>query len=158
MGVNEDLLQTHSDLARSYFDAQKAHLRSLADASDEPVSDSVKGSIDSIEATEYKPVETAFGGLFFMTIATAIESGGKTYNFHGLGGGLGFGAAVTWGAAWLNYPLTKLDGWSIRFEANLSVAAVNVQWWGMKGEYIGSFVGGGISLATGIFGGQGRID
>jgi hypothetical protein len=47
-----------------------------------------------------------------MTIDTTVDCGGKSYDFHGLGGGLGFGAAVSWGAAWLNFPLETLDGWT----------------------------------------------
>jgi hypothetical protein len=155
--LDEATLPLHSDLARLYFDAQKAHLRALAAAASEPVPGVVQNSIDSTQATEYKPVTTAFGGLFFMTIDTTIKSGGKSYDFSGLGGGLGFGASVSWGAAWLNYPLDVLDGWDFRFEANLGVTVVNVQWWGMQGEYIGSFVGAGVSIAAGIFGGKGSI-
>lgn len=154
--VDERMLALHSDLARLHSEATKARLRALTAATSEPVPDSVQSAIDA-EATEYKPVQTAFGGLFFMTIDTTIDYGGKSYDFHGLGGGLGFGAAVSWGAAWLNFPLETLDGWDFRFEANLGFSAVNVQWWGMGGEYIGSFVGAGISIAAGIFGGQGSI-
>ncbi|MCW3017793.1 MAG: hypothetical protein JWN10_101, partial [Solirubrobacterales bacterium] len=48
-------------------------------------------------------------------------------------------------------------GWLLRFEMNIAAQAVNINWWGMKGEVIGSFLGGGITLAAGIFGGQGSI-
>lgn len=154
--VDESTLALHSDLARLQLETTKARLRALSAAAGEPVPDSVQRSIDA-QATEYKPVQTAFGGLFFMTIDTTINSGGKSYDFHGLGGGLGFGASVSWGAAWLNYPLETLDGWDFRFEANLGAGAVNVWWWGMHGEYIGTFVGAGISIAAGVFGGQGSI-
>lgn len=48
-------------------------------------------------------------------------------------------------------------GREFRFEANIGASTVNVNWWGMSGEYIGSFAGGGISGGLGVAGGKGQI-
>lgn len=154
--IDERMRALHSDMARLQVEMTKARLRALSAATGEPVPDSVQRSI-AAESTEYQPVETTFGGLFFMVIDTTINYEGNSYAFKGMGGGLGFGAAVSWGAAWLNYPLETLDGWDFRFEANLGLSVVNINWWGMSGENIGSFVGAGIALAAGVFGGSGSI-
>ncbi len=156
--VDDAVIQAHSELAKAYFDAENARQAHLAAVTDELVPAGVTAAIKA-QATEYTPAQTAFAGVFFMTISTSFTdpSNGKQYTFSGLGGGLGGGDALTWGAAWLNFAPAQLDGQSFRFQANVAVAAVNVQWWGMDGSFWGSFVGAGIPAGLGIFGGQGSV-
>jgi hypothetical protein len=154
---DETLLAVHADLARLQFETQKAQLRAQVATATETVPEVVQKSIDSLEATEYKPVETELWGFLYMKVLTGIHYGNDLYGIEGRGGGLAAGYAHSWGAAWLNYPLETLDGWDFRFQANVGFTTTNVNWWGMHGEYIGSFVGAGVEIGLGVFGGSGTI-
>ena len=151
--VAEKVRERYSELARIELELQRERLRALVESADEPAPEGVRTTLAVDAPYKYTGVQTAFGGLFFMTVDTTIGA----YDLSGLGGGLGLGASVSWGTAWLNYTIESIAGWDFRFEMQLNPAVVNVNWWGMQGEHIGSFVGGGVSIASGIFGGKGSV-
>lgn len=91
------------------------------------------------------------GGAFQI-----VFPGGK--NFMGYFGGPVVGVGTTWGTAWLNYSIDQLRGWEARFWANLVPAGCQASLWGMNGEVIGTVAAGGIALAYGTGGGQGKFD
>ncbi|MYT33025.1 MULTISPECIES: hypothetical protein [unclassified Streptomyces] len=46
---------------------------------------------------------------------------------------------------------------ALRFEANIALAAPNIDWWGMSGERIGSYTSGGTGQGLNAVGGRGSI-
>lgn len=94
---------------------------------------------------------------FLYTIVNVTFPNNYNSHFFGEGGGFSFGASVTWGTAWLNYPIEQLIGRKARFELNYWAVATNINWWGMNGETIGSALGGGLGLGAGIVGGEGEF-
>jgi hypothetical protein len=104
--------------------------------------------------------DVATTGLLFG-VAVAMEFYSDNYKtrveqFVGGGGGVGTYTSISRGTSFFNYPLEQLLGWEARFEMNFAPLTVNVNLWGMHGETIGSFVGGGLS-GVGIYGGQGKF-
>jgi hypothetical protein len=115
----------------------------------------VKANQSLKDATFTYSLRLAFGGLLFIVLdSTFLVNGTEVADLNCLGGGLAVGASVVWGTAWLNTDVKTLIGQSGAIEAQLNVAATQVNYWA-GGTYVGSGVCGGISLAAGVFGGGG---
>jgi hypothetical protein len=110
--------------------------------------------------TQYKYfAEARFFGILYTVVEVRFYD--NNYNqiglFRGPAGGLSAILGTTWGTAYLNYRYDEIVGWDARFEANFVPYVTNINWWGLHGETIGSFIGGGLAAGYGIVGGQGTF-
>ncbi|MEV5506561.1 hypothetical protein [Streptomyces orinoci] len=155
----EQLADHYANLARVQFDLHNARGRldfgDAGEASEPQVAPAATLS-EASAPVRYDAHSSVFGFLGFAVV-TKISSS-PAISMHCGGGGLIAGGGDSWGSVWLNYPPEVLLGWKLRFEANMATAAVNINWWGMSGEYVGSYAGGGLSSGLGAAGGKGDVE
>jgi hypothetical protein len=153
-----ELLEAHKVLGREIFKFETARTRELIKKHPEwkiPVPAAPKPGSEFQYATD---VATA-GLIFGVTVAMEFYSDNyqtRVEQFVGGGGGLGSYDSISRGTSFFNYSLETLLGWEARFEMNFAPLTVNINLWGMHGEYIGSYIGGG-AAAVGVYGGQGKF-
>jgi hypothetical protein len=77
--------------------------------------------------------------------------------FSGQGGGGATGGSETWGSAWATRPIDSLLGQRCRFYAVLLPFTLTISWATEQGEAVLAYVGGGLSIGSGILGGSGNF-
>ena len=149
-----ELAKAHSVMAREAHRAMTASALELAEKSPGEASDLRKNYPSASEKYEYQAGVALGGALFAFNVDMLFTT--APYYFVGWGFGQGGGGILSYGAAWFNYRLEDIVGWQARFQASFAPIVSEINFWGMQGEYIGVFVGGGIGFgASFAFGGQG---
>ncbi|WP_214323671.1 VapA/VapB family virulence-associated protein [Nonomuraea sediminis] len=148
------LVEAHSVIARETLRSLTAKTLEIAQEFPEKVSDPVKESLAATEQSKYT-VRVLMGGFF--TVDLDIWFLDTDYIFSGVAGGIALGGQATWGTAWFNYPIEKIIGWDARFQVTYWTATTVINFWGMRGEIIGSIVAGGLGIGGGLAGGQGTF-
>jgi hypothetical protein len=156
---DQALMQADSALAQATLRQQTARARKIVEERPELLIPSVQEAIAAEQKYEYPAELRIFGLLFTILEVRFYISGEQPGIFKASAGGLTNFIGIVRGASFLNYPYDEIRGWEARFEAQfLTVPPIsNINWWGLHGEYIGSFVGTGVSIGSGIVGGQGKF-
>jgi len=147
LGGNMSPVQTNDDKIKL--------IKSLReDGSGMLVPEKLAGVIESITLTEtsYFANTVIEGFVFAFQVKTSIDS---TKQFRGNGMGLGTaGAGTTWGTVYTDN-LTKLYTATSRFELRSAPGYCGVLYYDANLNLLGYFSGGGLTLITGIFAGEG---
>jgi hypothetical protein len=149
-----ELIQAHKVLARETFKFQTARTKEIIKRHPEWKIPPMPGTV-----FEYNTDVLTVGALFGIFITMQFYSDNyqhRALQFAGGGGGLGTYDSISRGTSWFYYPLETLLGWEARFEVHFLALGVSVNLWGMHGEYIGSYAGGG-GAGIGVYGGQGKF-
>ena len=157
---DQETVAAHTVMAKSALAVENARILELATAHEELAPMTVKVPDATSEFVYHAQMD--YGGLLYAVVEVTFydwnDRNKRVGHFFGHSGGLVLGVGVTWGTAWLNYSIESIRNWDARFLANMYPGATNVNWWGMSGEAIGAFVGGGLGIGTGIVGGQGKFN
>lgn len=104
-------------------------------------------------------IELQWGGFAAFGLGIQFYDGAAVQKgtFAGGAGGPGWGVGGDWGSGALNYSLEEMDGWECRFAGFFTPAFVDVQLWGLGGEYIGEIIIAGIGIGGATVGGQGTM-
>jgi hypothetical protein len=144
-------VEVHLNLARARFEHHTFEFRRALEANPD-VARSLRLPAGPVHEYDGK---IAVGGLLYGVVSVGLRDG-ESGSFSGTSAGLPAGQSAARGSGFLHYSLEELRGWNVRFELRLESHAASIDWWGTRGEYVGSFVGGGLTRAVGISGGTGR--
>lgn len=154
---NQALYETHLALARERFAHQMSLLAEREPRATEKFPASKRSAMQAVGAAHDYHAVMRLAGLVYVYINMTIAYDANS-TFEGHTGGLAAIASVSNGALLLNYPYEQIRNWEARvmFEtlANLVVVA---EFWGMRGEYIGTFVGPELAIGWGLAAGQGKF-
>ncbi|MFF1602843.1 hypothetical protein ACFVYV_36125 [Streptomyces mirabilis] len=151
----QELVDGHSVMAKEALRSLTARTLEIAQKADpENVPEQVRESLAAKEQSEY-PVWIGMGGFFTVVLDAFFTD--LPYAFHGISGGIALGGGFTWGTAWFNYPIDRIIGWDARFQASFMPGVATINYWGMRGEVIGSMIAGGLTDGVGVVAGQGTF-
>lgn len=154
---DQALYETHLALARERFDRQQTLLAEREQRIAERFPSFNGATAQAAGGKHEYYAVMGLGGIFYVFINLTIHYGTNS-TFEGHTGGFANLLGAAPGALLLNYAYDDIRNW----EATVSLYAINpvsvgADFWGMRGEYIGLFVGGKLAIGGGVAAGRGKF-